>query len=35
MDDLKEMVVKARGEVAALVGRYSGSIVNYPVAWTI
>jgi hypothetical protein len=35
MDDLKEMVVQARGEVAALVGRYSGSIVNYPVAWKI
>jgi hypothetical protein len=25
----------ARGEVAALVGAYTGSIVNYPISWTI
>ena len=35
MDDLKEMVVVARGEVTALVGTFTGSIVNYPVSWTI
>ena len=35
MDDLKEMVVTARGEVAALVGAYTGSIVNYPISWNI
>ncbi len=35
MDHLKEMVVTARGEVAALVGAYTGSIVNYPISWTI
>jgi hypothetical protein len=35
MDTLKEMVVVARGEVEALVGTFTGSIVNYPIAWTI
>ena len=35
MDDLKEMVVTARGEVAALAGAYTGSIVNYPISWNI
>ena len=35
MDHLKEMVVTARGEVAALVGAYTGSIVNYPISSTI
>ena len=35
MDHLKEMVVTARGEVAALVGAYTGSIVNYPISWNI
>src|ERR1700734_821347 len=35
MDHLKEMVVPARGEVAALVGAYTGSIVNYPISWNI
>jgi hypothetical protein len=35
MDRLKEMVVVARGEVEALVGTFTGSIVNYPISWTI
>jgi hypothetical protein len=35
MDRLQEMVVVARGEVAALVGEFTGSIVNYPISWTI
>jgi len=35
MDTLKEMVIQARGEVSALVGSYTGTIVNYPIAWTI
>ena len=35
MDHLEEMVVTARGEVAALVGAYTGSIVNYPISWNI
>jgi hypothetical protein len=35
MDRLEEMVVVAREEVKALVGTFTGSIVNYPISWTI
>ena len=36
MDQLKEMVVVARGEITeALGGKFTGSIVNYPISWTI
>jgi hypothetical protein len=35
MDGLKEMAVVARGEMEALGGRFIGSIVNYPISWTI
>jgi len=35
MDRLEEMVVVARGEVEAVVGTFTGSIVNYPISWVI
>jgi hypothetical protein len=35
MDRLKEMAVVARGEMEALGATFTGSIVNYPISWTI
>ena len=35
MNDLKEMAVVARGEMAAVGGMTFHPIVNYPITWTI